>query len=485
MATVTELVTEFKFSGSEAPLSRYNAELGKGLGLLAGMTAAIGAAGVAMAKWTTGVLAGEQSLINLASETGVAVERLQELRYIAEVSNSDIGALDQSMVELSKTIGEAAQQGSEDFARLGISVRGSNGQVKDAAQVLDEVGDSFRRLNLSTSEQQSFAQKLGIEPSLITMLGRTSSEMAELSARARELGVLTEEQVGFTQDYNDSMTTMRFAMDGVRRLAAVGLGPEFKSMAESFTELLAANRDWIVNGIKATVTLLGNFLEMLGRVWPVLAAGAGLFVALKVATIGWAGAMGVLLSPAVLIAAAIGAIIFIVDDLIVAFQGGKSVIRDFFMELLGWDIQPFLQALVDGFKEAFASVMDLAEGLMVSIGGIFSGLGNLLMGNFSQALDDLTTAFKVWASSLADFVPDWITGLFGGDEDQASPQALPDGRSFRPGGNQNSQTTSNSMQQDVQINIRTNDPVRAGEVAADSLQRQMTDAQTQLNRGGR
>lgn len=479
------MVTEFRFSGSEGPLTKYNAALGTGIGLLAGMTAALYASGVAVARWTTSILAGEQSLINLESQTGVAVERLQELRYIASVSNSDVGALDQSILELSKTIGDAAQNGNEDFSRLGISVRDMNGQVKNADQVLGEISNRFRTMNLSMNEQQSFAQALGIEPSLITMLNRTSGEMAELSARARELGILTEEQTVFAMDYNDAMTTMRFAMDGVRRLVAVGLGPELKAMAEDFTELLTENRDWIVNGLKTTIGVLSDFMDMMGRVWPVLAAGAALFVGLKVATLGFSGALAVLFSPAVLIAAGIAAVLLIVDDLIVAFQGGKSVIREFFMEMLGWDIQPVLQAIVQGFKEAFNQVLAIGEGFIIGIGGIFSSIGNALTGNFEQALDDLMMAFRAWIDTLVGIVPDWVKDFFssGSDVSVTAPGGA-GGNSFLPGGTAALPGVNRNMQQDVQINIRTSDPVRAGQAAADNLQRQMDDAQIQLDRGG-
>jgi len=506
MATVTSLITEFKFSGSEQPLNKYNASLSKGIGLLAGMGAAAVASGAAVAKWASGVLQGEQALINLSDQTGVTAERLQELQYAASVSNSSAEALNTSMLELSKTIGDAAQKGSEEFARLGISVRDANGQVKDSDQVLMEVGQRFRQLGLSMSEQQSFAQALGIEPSLINMLNKTGSEMAQLSARARELGTLTDEQTKMAETYNDSMTTMGFAIDGVRRLVAVGLGPELKEMAESFTNLLTENRDWIINGVRATLGVLNDFIDMLGRVWPLLAVGAAAFVALKVATIGWAGALGVLLSPAVLIAVGIAAILLIVDDLIVAFQGGESVIAGFFEEFFGWDIQPVLQGIVEAFNNMVESVTTLITGFVSGIGGIFSGIGNILTGNFEQGLDDLSNSFTIWINSIREafmnmfggvfdwareaamgILPDWVKDLIGvdsGDSETAKPGGEVDA-SMKPGGGAQAMMQNNrSVNQDVQININTSDAERAGQAAADGLQRQMEDAQTQANRGG-
>lgn len=441
MAVVSQLITEFKFVGSEGPLNKYNNSLGKGIGLLAGFTAATLAGGAAIAKWASGVLGAEQNLINLSAETGVAVGKIQELSFAAEVSNSTAGALTSALGALSAKIGDAAQKGSEDFARLGISVRDANGNVRATDEILAQIGARFRTMNLSMAEQRSFAEALGIDTSLLTMLNRTSGEMAQLAQRARDLGTLTKEQTAFAQDYNDSLTVMRYAMDGVRRLAAVGIGPELKSMAESFTTLVENNRDWVINGLKFTVGVLGDFLDMLGRVWPLLAAGAGIFVGLKVATLGWAGAMAILLSPAVIVSALIAGLVLVVDDMIVAFQGGKSIIADFFQDTFDVDIVKAMTAAFDHLKGSLQILWGWMEPIW-------------------EAYKDIMSMAESGAVQLFNA-----------------------GREFF-GGSSNQQTSNRSVNQDVRIDVRTSDPVRAGQAAADGLQRQMDDAQTQADRGG-
>jgi len=465
MAVVTELITKFGFQGSTQPLEKYNVGLGKGVAMLAGMAVAAAATGAAIAKWTTSVLAAEQPLINLSSQTGVAIERIQELQYIANVSNSSTEALGSSLVNLSKKIGEAGQKGSEDFSRLGISVRDSNGRIKSTDRILSEVGNSFKRLGLSMNEQQYFADALGIDTTLLNMLSRTGKEMSELAMRARDLGILTKEQTNDAMEYNDTLTTMRFAMDGVRRLVAVGLAPEFKRMAESFTELLIKNKDWIVDGIKAAVGVLGDFLAMLGRVWPVLAAGAGLFVALKIASIGWATALKSLKSIGIF--ALLSLIVLAIDDLIVAFQGGKSVIADFFQEFFGVDIVSVLTTAWDDLNKFFDDVGKL--------------IGKNLFELFDNPVEYLKSALLdalLWPIKKAFELLNKIPGI---DIDVGTAFDS----SMTPGGtNSQSNVSNSSVTQNIKMEIKTNDPVKAGDRSAEMIQEQMTDAQYQSKRGG-
>ncbi len=94
------------------------------------MGAALGMAAFAVAKWASGVSQSLQPLFDLSEQTGVAVASIQELSFVAEQSGSSAQALESSLSGLGAKIGEAAQKGSEDFSRLGISVRDANGHVK-------------------------------------------------------------------------------------------------------------------------------------------------------------------------------------------------------------------------------------------------------------------------------------------------------------------------------------------------------------------
>jgi len=610
MAQITEIITKFSFEGSTGPLKDYNGSLGKSIGLLAGMTAALGVAVVGINKWVTGISQSLQPLIDLNAQTGVSVEKIQELSFIAEQSSSSTEALFSSLSGLGEKIGEAAQKGSEDFSRLGISVRSANGQVKSTDTVLTEVGNRFKQLGLSMNEQQGFAAALGIDPSLLSMMNRTGAEMEKLRLKSQLLGILTADQVKSAQDYNDALGALGFAMDKVKQFIAVGLAPELTDMTDKFTDLLIANKDWIIKGIKATVEILNDLVDALIRVAPFIAAVGAAFLVAKIHTLGFAGAMalvslpiilataGILIallalddlivafrggksvirdfflpffdikpilegiatvfnfvvdtifvgaktifdalgplgpiiavigagfaiasigpavfagalalitSPITLIIAGIAGILFIVGDLSKSLTGGKSIIRDFFLEFFGFDIKPVLIGIIDGFKEVFETLKNFGVSIFDSWVQIFSGIGDILSGNFSAGFDKIGEGFlkmvKTWGELFAsvfggifdwaknaamDILPDWVLDLIGPDKVAVpSVMLLSDGnQAFQPGGSvSNSNTQSSTVEQTVNMEIRTSDPERAGRAAADGIQRQLEDTRNQTRgRGGR
>lgn len=454
MAQVTELVTKFSFTGNTAPLGQYNMGLGKSIGLLAGVAAGLAATTIAFNKWASGVLQASDPLVQLARRSAESVAWIQEMGFAAGQTGGSAQALESSVESLASKIGEAAQKGSEDFARLGISVRDVNGQVKSTEEVFGEIQSRFRQMNLSRNEKKSFAASLGIDESLIGLLSQTSESINGLRARARELGTINEEQAEQIVKYNDALAAMRFGLDATKTMIAIGVAPELTNLAEKFTQLLDDNKEWIVDGIQAAAGFLGELMDSLKRMWPVLLTAAAAFVAVELATAGWVGVLKVLGKlPIILL---ITGIFMAIDDLIVAMRGGQSVIRDFFQEFFGWDIVPALDDIISGFKDLVSLVkalsagdLDLAAQIVQEANARVSGsvLGNPLYGE----------------TTVND-------GMLRPDEIPQVPGARNDNR---------------TVEQRVNIEIKTNDPDRAGQAVGDVLQRQLEDAQTQFGRGGR
>ena len=217
--------------------------------------------------------------------------------------------------------------------------------------------------SLSMSEQQGYAEALGIDPSLISMLSQTSAETEKLKHRARDLGItLSPEDIKGLKEYNESISEMNSAMNGLKNKIAVAVVPELEDLAEGFSDLLAKNNEWIVDGVEATVEVVVDLVDALKRLAPFILATGAAFAIATIGTSGFATALGFVLSPAVLIAAGILAIALVLDDLIVAFRGGESVIANFFANFGdGWDIQPLLKDIVAVFKEVVGGILGGAK----------------------------------------------------------------------------------------------------------------------------
>lgn len=409
---VTELVTKFGFEGSAAPLENFNESLNSSIKFIAGTVAAVAGLSAAFVKLSLDTYQAVDPLVQLQRETGVSIEAMQELGYIASVSGSNLGAVTTTIEGLSQKIGEASLKGSEDFARLGISVRDANGNIKDADQVLMEVGNRFKTLGLSLEQQRSIASSLGIDTSLLQMLNRSGAEMDSLAAKARAFGIVTKEQGDQLADVNDAFTTSKFAMQSLTQQITLGIAPELKNMADSFSELLLENGAWIKEAAQKTIDVVISMMDAFKRLAPVLGVITIGIIAAKIATIDWAAAMTVALSPAYLIAAAVAAALIIIDDLIVAFHGGKSVIADFFQEFLGVDIRPILQDIVAGVevyigivKAFWQGVYDLAMGVADAVKAAWASIGETIgaiTGGISDSIDTVKDTFSD--------VTDWFSG---------------------------------------------------------------------------
>lgn len=368
MAQVTELVTKFGFEGDISPLYDFNTELASSITVISGAVAAIAGLTAAFTALAISEIKALDPLVQLSRETGIAASRLQELGFIASVSGSSFDAMTASLIGLEQKIGEASIRGSEDFARLGISVRDANGNIKSADQVLEEVGRRFRSLGLSMAQQRTFAQTLGIDASLIQLLSGATGQLSELQEQVKDFGNISKEQADQIVATNDAITTTTRAFDGLRQQIVLGIGPDLEELTNGFTELILENADWVKAVAEDTIAVTKALIDSLERLTPVLGVIAAGFAAAKVAGMGFAGVMGIIASPIVLWTTAIVAGLAVLDDLIVAFNGGKSVIADFFQEFLGVDIVNVMRQTWEWLKELFVDISDTVGTVMGFLG---------------------------------------------------------------------------------------------------------------------
>ncbi|HAK1938794.1 TPA: hypothetical protein H1Q11_004814 [Salmonella enterica] len=411
MAIVNELITKFGFIGNLAPQETFNANLKASIGLLAGLGAAIAGSAAGVAGWVTSVSQSVDPMVQFSRETGVAIETIQTLGYAASVNGSGVDALQASLGEMTKRVGEFVSTGegeAKDVAeRLGLQFRDMNGQVKNSDVIFRELADKLH--GMSQAEKFSVLDKMGIDRSMVQLLSMTGEEISSLQNKAEALGVVTQDQADQFAAYNDSLTTLGKGFDGIKFQVAVGFVPVMKDLVDGFTDFLIANKDLIKNGLAHLGEIIFSVMGMIRRLLPIVSAVTIAFAAWWLVTGGLATVMGVLMSPVVLITAAILGVILVIDDLLTAMEGGQSVIADFFKDNWGTDIVPALKeakaALMAFINYAIGVFKPLADAIVSMFGFVWHLITGAFTGNFQDAMND---AQNVFGSLMA-----FITGAFG------------------------------------------------------------------------
>ncbi|EAW0073690.1 hypothetical protein FGQ73_22865 [Salmonella enterica] len=411
MAIVNELITKFGFIGNLAPQETFNANLKASIGLLAGLGAAIAGSAAGVAGWVTSVSQSVDPMVQFSRETGVAIETIQTLGYAASVNGSGVDALQASLGEMTKRVGEFVSTGegeAKDVAeRLGLQFRDMNGQVKNSDVIFRELADKLH--GMSQAEKFSVLDKMGIDRSMVQLLSMTGEEISSLQNKAEALGVVTQDQADQFAAYNDSLTTLGKGFDGIKFQVAVGFVPVMKDLVDGFTDFLIANKDLIKNGLAHLGEIIFSVMGMIRRLLPIVSAVTIAFAAWWLVTGGLATVMGVLMSPVVLITAAILGVILVIDDLLTAMEGGQSVIADFFKDNWGTDIVPALKEAKAALLAFINYAIDIFKPLANAIVSMFKFVWHLITGAFTGDFQDaMNDAQGVFDSLIA-----FISGAFG------------------------------------------------------------------------
>jgi len=460
---VAELATKISFVGSLKPLEKLNHGLDYAVKSIGIATVAFTTAGYAVHAFMQNTLATADAQGQLARETGVSIEAIQEWGYVASVNGSNADSFQRSLEGLSKKIGETATKGSDDFNRLGISVRDSFGNVKSADKIMVELSNKFKELNLSKEQQADFLEKLGIDRSMIQTLNLSSDAIAKLRGEARSLGIITQEESDKLLAYNDSVTTMRYGIDALQKKMAIAMIPQVQELSDGFIQLLKDNKGLISEGLQKFTQVIGvafkavfRFGKLIVDLFSGMSSGQKTMVQLTAGVYLFSKSLK--MSPLGRIVSLVTALFLAVDDLSVGLNGGKSVIADWFKEWSGVDILPIVSGALTGLGNVFTWLGDTISGVWDFISPIlkmmFDGIGK--------------------AVNIASNIGGAIGGFFGNDLNLNQNQMLP--KPATATNNSNVQQTNN-----MTFNVKSTDPIKASE----EIQKQMKNANAQFSVGGR
>lgn len=314
-------------------------------------------------------------LVNLGQESdftarrlGITAAEVATLRSVARSSGAEIQDVQDSIVTFGERMRDAVLDPKSDpakqLAQLGIAVPASTDEIPDSMALLDQLADGLAGITNPAERAAAASTLLGdVGVRLLPSLEKGSRGIEEMRRRVRDLGG------GFTGAGAESARKFSVAIDGLQTVlesmaarvierlskALDGLGVDFEKSAAYVFDLIDNS-----NILEVTLVTLAVVFGAMG-----LSAAAAWFAAT------W---------PAILAAAAIGAIVLVVEDLITGFEGGQSAIFD-------W---------IDSFAGVGA-----ARQWILGVKFVLDAMWIVLQGIGSYITDALVPAFK------ALFTGDW------------------------------------------------------------------------------
>ena len=257
---------------------------------LAPVSAAAGALGGALLKLGYDTVKSADELNTLSKQTGLSTDTLQRFKYasdLVDVSVEDItGAL--------KKMKPKMTDNNKTFAKLGVSVKDANGQLRSAEDVFYDSIEALSKIQNETERDQVAMELFGKSADqLAGIIDDGGAALKQFGQEAADAGlILDEETIGALNDTNDSIDKMKNQMSGT--MAKIGadiagiLQPalekasEFIGMiTEKLRALTPAQQETILKivGVVAAVApaliIIGKIVSGIGSVISILGTVVG------------------------------------------------------------------------------------------------------------------------------------------------------------------------------------------------------------------
>ena len=199
-------------------------------GGFAAVAAAIVKAEKALISMTKESASNADDLLTLASVTGMTTDSVQELNYMADLTDVSLDRIKDSLKETTNKMQEAAA-GTGDaydaYQRLGVEITNADGSLRSAQDVFYDTIDALGEIKNQT-ERDALAMDLMSESAqeLNPLIELGSEKMQEYAQEAHDMGyVLDRDALKSLQAVDDAYARLQKTQEGVKNQLAVEFAP--------------------------------------------------------------------------------------------------------------------------------------------------------------------------------------------------------------------------------------------------------------------
>ncbi len=214
------------------------------------------------------------SLAKEARSLETSVERLQALKYAAQMAGVENQEMTMGLRNLQKAISEAhdpSSQAAKDFRELGVSFQGSNGEGRNVIDVFEDITESYKNHN-GAAEKVRLSQDLlaARSKNMVDFLNHGKEAISESAAELKKFGgTISTETAENVEKFNDNIARMKTLLEAFSANLLAKLLPQMIDFSERAVEWANKTRAMADESGYLTGTI-----RTLGQAWTLAAAGA-------------------------------------------------------------------------------------------------------------------------------------------------------------------------------------------------------------------
>jgi hypothetical protein len=313
LGDASKLTSELNKAGSNvSSFSEKIGSIGKAMTIVGGTVTA--ALGVIIKK----IVDAGDAFNDMSLRTGVSVENLSALAYVAKQSGTDIESMETSLKFLTRAMDDTSKgtgTAKDTFAALGITVVDTEGKLRPVVDVMKDIADKVAAID-DPAKQAAIAMELFGARSgtqLVPLLKLGAGGIDELMKKAQELGiVMSTKDAQAADEFKDAMGRLTLVLGAAGKDIANVLIPPLLDFTNKAIEIVKRIREWadahkpLIEAIILIGAKLAVFAAVGGPILMAVSALAKLKTAFTMLGMAGSGPIGIFIGAIALVA--VGAI---------------------------------------------------------------------------------------------------------------------------------------------------------------------------------
>lgn len=244
---------------SQSRLTSFGAAAGLAMAAVVAATVSAGAALGVMGKHA---IDNADQVNKLSQSAGLSVQEFSKLKYAADLADVSTETLGKSMGKLSKAMASAASDGAgpaaQAFNAMGVAVKNQDGTLRSSSEVLADIATKFAGYRDGAAKTALAMEIFGKSgAAMIPLLNGGRDALKESADEAERFGVvLDKETTQAAENFNDNLTRMSRAKDGIVLQITARMLPALESLSALFvqgakdTDLIKTASDFLTGALK-------------------------------------------------------------------------------------------------------------------------------------------------------------------------------------------------------------------------------------------